>query len=110
VTDSTTAGSTAGPEIRRFREVTAAVVGELRAAELRSTFAALSLEELVDQHISELEAGASTDPIKPARADRLKKVYDDFIGSLAAMKALPAETFVHRASSDNTSTPVEGTE
>lgn len=86
----------------------AAVVGEIRAAEVRNTFAALSLEELVDQHISEMEAGASTDPMRPSRADRLKKIYDDFVNSLEAMKAVPPESFIPRTSSDAANTDTEG--
>ncbi len=104
--NNTTAGSQTAPDVQRFREVVAAAVGELRSAEIRKTFVALSIEELVDQHISEMEAGASLDPMKPSRMDRLTQVYTDLVGNIAAMKALPPESF---APSDNNGAATSGT-
>lgn len=103
--NNTTAGSQAAPEIQKLRESVAAVVGELRAAEIQRTFAALSLEELIDQHLERIGAGLSTDPMKPSRADRLKSVYDDFVGSIEAIKALPAEAFLPQDPNNSANTP-----
>lgn len=103
--NNTTAGSQAAPEIQKLRESVAGIVGELRSAEVQRTFVSLSLEELIDQHLERIGAGLSTDPMKPSRADRLKTTYDDFVGSLDAIKALPAEAFVPRDPNTTVNTP-----
>ena len=107
--NNTTSGNQQGPEIRRFREVVANMVGELRSQEVRKSFAAISIEELVDDQISQLEAGASLDPMRPSRMDRLQKIKDDFDASFDAIKATPPEAFIPADGSTNVNTPQSGT-
>lgn len=107
--NNTTSGNQQGPEIRQFREVVANMVGELRSAEVRKSFSALSIEELVDDQISQLEAGASLDPVRPTRKDRLLKIMNDFTASFDAIKATPPEAFIPAEASSNVNTPQSGT-
>lgn len=82
-------------------------VGELRSQEVRDSFAALSIEELMDQHIAQLDD--SDDPTNPSRLQRLRQVRDDLANSIEAMKETSPSAF-RRADPDNdVNTPVEGT-
>lgn len=107
--NNTTAGTRTAPDIQRFREVVADVVGEVRSAEVRHTYVALSIEELVDQQIERLEAGASQDPMKPARMDRLQASYDAFKQSISAIKDLPPEMFTPADPNTGTNSPETST-
>ena len=106
--NNTTAGSQQGPQISQFREVVANVVGELRSAEVRRTFVALSIEELVDDQIASLELGASLDPVQPTLMDRVQKIYDDFTNAFDAIKATPPEMFIPSDPATNVNTPQGG--
>lgn len=66
-------------------------VGEVRSQAVRNTYAALSLEELIDRHIELLEG--TSDPLRRSRKSRVNKVYDDFRNNIEAMRATPPERF-----------------
>jgi len=85
-------------QLREFRRIVAAAVGEIRSQEVRNTFASLSLEELADQHIERLND--SSDPMHPSRLDRLRTIRDDMANSIQQMKDTPPEAF-RRHDSDN---------
>lgn len=87
-----TPGDARREQLREFRRVVAAAVGELRSEELRNAFSALSLEELVDEAVRRLDDSA-TDPINPSRLQRIRKVRDDLVNNIAAMKETPPEYF-----------------
>jgi len=88
-----------------FRRVIADVMGELRSAEIRDSYAALGLEELMDQHIDRLTD--STDPMRPSRLARLTKLYDAFINSVESIKATPPELFRRHDPDRDANTAVE---
>lgn len=76
----------------------AATIGELRSAEVRDSYASISLEELVDQQIEAL-TGEGT-PSHPTRLQRITKVKDDLLNSLDGIKATPPSAFRRRSSED----------
>ena len=78
-------------QLREFRRIVAAAVGELRSQEVRNTFASISLEELADRHIERLEA--SDNPLHPSRLERLRRVRDDLTNTIEEMKNTPPELF-----------------
>ena len=88
--DEVTPRTSAREQIREFRRVTANAVAELRSNEVRDSFAALSLEELVDQHIDRLEVGSAT---TPSRLARIRRVRDELNANIEAMKNTPPELF-----------------
>jgi hypothetical protein len=94
-------------QLREFRRIVAAAIGELRSQEVRDSFSSLSLEELADQHIERLEESA--DPLHPSRLQRLRKVRDDLAESIEAMKETPPSRF-RRYDPDNDANTPPGTE
>lgn len=78
-------------QLREFRRIVAAAVGEVRSNEIRNSFAALGLEELADQHIVRLQD--SSDPTYPSRLQRLRKVRDDLANNIEAIKETPPSAF-----------------
>lgn len=90
-------------EINEFRRVVADALSELRSQEVRNAFSSLTLEELVDQHIEMLE---STDDQKLGRLARLRKVKEDLLARIEAIKEVPPEAF-RRSSSTDAETPSE---
>lgn len=100
-----TADQQAADQLREYRRIVADAVGELRSQEIRDSFASISLEELLDQHIERMQE--STDPIKPSRLQRLRKVKDDLVASVEAIKAVPPERFRRADPSQDVNTPVE---
>lgn len=96
--------SSAKEQLREFRRVVANAVAELRSKEVRDTYAALSLEELMDQHVARMEE--TTDPINPSRLQRLRRVRDELVAKIEAMKATPPDNFRrHNSSSDVNTDP-----
>ncbi len=93
-------------QLREFRRIVANAVGELRSKEIRDAYAALSIEELMDQHVARLEE--TSDPINPSRLQRLKKVRDDLVNNIEAMKATPPENFRRHDASNDVNTAPEG--
>jgi hypothetical protein len=104
--DERTASDQSREQLREFRRVTAAAVGEIRSQQIRQTYAALSIEELMDQHITRLEG--TDDPIHPSRKTRLQKVYDDFTNNIQAMKDTPPDRFRRHDPDGDVNTPREG--
>lgn len=79
-------------QTREFRRIVGAAVGELRAAQNRESYTALSLEELIDRAILALDDPNAT-PASPTRLQRLTKVKDDLLNNIEAMKDTPPELF-----------------
>ena len=77
-------------QFRQFRRIVADVVAELRGQEIRDAFASISIEELMDRHIDEIEG---TDRIKPSKLQRIRKVYTDFVQNIEGMKATDPSSF-----------------
>ncbi len=88
-----------------FRRIVANTVGELRSTEIRDTYAALGLEELMDQHIGRLTG--SDDPLRPSRLLRLTRIRDEFRNNLEALKATSPESFRRKNPSTDVNTAVE---
>ncbi len=84
--------------LREFRRIVANAVGELRSQEVRDSYAALSIEELMDQHIERLEG--TNDPNQPSRIQRLRNVRDALTDNIEAMKETPPAAF-RRPDPDN---------
>jgi hypothetical protein len=76
-------------QLREFGRVVANVVTELRSQEVRDTYAALTLTELVDQHLKTLVEGGRV----PSRRQRLQTMYSEFNASIEAIKATPPSAF-----------------
>lgn len=89
-------------QLREYRRVAAAAVSELRSAEIRNTYAALSMEELVDQRIEHLTGGTGS---HPSRLARLTQVRDDLKNSLEGIKATPPSAFRRRSNDDANTEP-----
>lgn len=104
--DERTPSDQSREQLREFRRVTAAAVAEIRSQQVRQTYASLSIEELMDQHIDRLEG--TTDPIHPSRKTRLQKVYDEFTNNIQAMKAAPPDRFRRHDPDGDVNTPREG--
>jgi len=68
--------------LRHYRKVVANVVGALRSAEVRNSFASFTLEEAVDQAIDVIEGppqNGTTRPNKLVQVDRIKQDFDNAI-------------------------------
>ncbi len=105
-TEGQTPRRSAREQLREFRRVVADAVGELRSAEIRNTYSALSLEELMDKHIQSLTG--NDDPMRPSRLSRLNKVKDDLSNSIEAMKEVPPDLFRRQDTDGDVNTPPEG--
>lgn len=92
--DERTPSQQARERIREFRRIVASAVGELRSNQIRDAYAALSLEELMDQHIARLQD--SDDPIHPSRKQRINKVHQDLTNNIEAIKATDPSQFRRR--------------
>ncbi len=89
--DRRTPSQQARDQLREFRRIVSAAVGEIRSQEIRDTFASISLEELADQHVERLQE--SEDPVNPSRLQRLRKVKDDLDENIEAMKETDPAAF-----------------
>ena len=81
------------------------VVGLLRAAEVRDSYASVSLEELMDQHIDSLVGNKN--PLHPSALVRLTKIRDAFMANLEQIKEMPPENFRRPSPSDDVNTSDE---
>ncbi len=79
-------------QLREFRRIVAAAVSELRSEESRVSFSAMSLEELIDEAIRKMDDSAATAE-NPTRLQRIRKVRDDLVNNIAAMRDVPPEHF-----------------
>lgn len=78
-------------QLREFRRIVASAVGELRSNQIRDAYAALSIEELMDQHVARLQD--TTDPINPSRKQRVERVYQQLVDNIEGMKAVDPARF-----------------
>lgn len=88
--DEQTTRSISRQQQREFRRVVANAVTELRSAEIRNSFAALSIEELIDQHIDRLEG---TSGGRASRLQRIRTVRQELADNIEAMKATSPSDF-----------------
>lgn len=88
-----------------FRRAVADIMGELRGTEIRDSYAAIGLEELMDQHVDRLTE--STDPMRPSRLARLTKIHTTFVDSLESIKATPPGMFRRHDPDGDANTAVE---
>jgi hypothetical protein len=65
-------------------------IGELRGKEVRNTYAAITLTELMSQHADRLDKG---DSVRPSRLARLTAVRDAIKKNLSSIKAIPPAQF-----------------
>jgi hypothetical protein len=91
VAEERTESDVSREQIRTFRRIVAAAVAEIRSQQIRDSYASLSLEELIDQHIELLEG--TNDPLRKSRKQRVQKVYDDLANNIEAIKATPPSRF-----------------
>jgi hypothetical protein len=91
VTEESTPRSRAREQQREFRRIIANAVGELRSNEIRDSYAALSLEELIDQQIDRLEG--TNDTLNPSRLQRIQRIRQELADNIEAMKATPPSSF-----------------
>lgn len=81
-------------QIREFRRIVSSAVGEVRSNQIRNSYAALSLEELMDQHIARLVD--TDDPIRLSRKQRVDRVYNELSRNIEAMKQTDPAAFRQR--------------
>lgn len=98
--------SSAQAQIREFRRVVSAAVGAIRSDEVRSSYSALSLEELIDKAIARLEE--SDDTARPSRLQRIQRVKADLEANIEAMKNTPPELFRRTDANGDVNTAPEG--
>ncbi len=108
MTDERTPDAQSKDQLREFRKVVAAAVGELRSSQVRNTYAALSLEELMDQHVSRLVD--TNDPIHLSRKQRIDRVHQGLTNSITAMKATDPSAFRARDPATDTNTNPDGSD
>lgn len=106
MTDERTPSNQSQEQIREFRRIVASAVGELRATQIRDAYAALSIEELMDQHIARLED--TTDPIHPSRKQRVNRLYQEFVDNLEGIKAVDPSRFRPRDPDNDANTEPDG--
>jgi hypothetical protein len=76
-------------QLREFRRVVGNVVGELRSQEVRDTYAAVTLVEVLDQQLTMLSGTSRI----PSRKQRLTKMYDEFNATIEAIKGTSPDAF-----------------
>lgn len=90
-------------QLRAYRETTANVVGELRSQEIRDTFAAITLSEVIEQHLTTLTGKGRI----PSRKARLEKIHKTFNDSIEALKKTSPDSFRTPDPSRDVNTPVK---
>lgn len=90
-------------QIRTFRRIVSAAVAEVRSQAVRDSYASLSLEELIDQHIELLEG--NSDPLRKSRKGRVEKVYKDLIDNIEAIRNTPPARFRRADPDSDANTP-----
>ena len=94
---------TSRSQLREFRRVVADVVGELRSQEIRDSYAAVTLVELMDRHVVRLVEGSAA---KPSRLARIEALYVAYKNSIEGIKATSPSVFrAHDPNSDVNTAP-----
>lgn len=86
-----------------FRRITANVLAELRSQEIRDSYAAVTMTEVIDQALQ----GLVGDGKKLGRKQKLTKVRDEFYGAIDAIKNTPPSTFRFPDPEQDVNTPPE---
>lgn len=100
--ESTDTSQQSREQLQEFRRIVSSAVGELRASQVRDAYAALSIEELMDQHVERM---SGTGKGVVSRKQRLEKLYDQFTGSIEAMKNTDPSRFRIRDTENDVNTP-----
>lgn len=87
--DSSSASDSDRQKLREFRRVVGNAVVELKSEEIRDTYAAITLSEVVDQQLERLTGNGRL----PSQKQRLTKVYEELKASIDAIKATPPSAF-----------------
>jgi hypothetical protein len=102
---SSTAGSTpedrAKEQMVSFYTIIGNVIGELRSQEIRDTYAAITLDEVIQQQLAFLVDGT---PQRLSRKQHLQKVYDEFKANIQAIKDTPPSAFRQQDAKDDVNT------
>ena len=93
-------------QLNEFRRLVANVVTELRSQEIRDTYAAITLNEVIDQQLLYLTGTGK----KLGRKQKLTKARDEFLAVLDAIKAVPPSTFKFPDEDEDVNTPPEAEE
>jgi hypothetical protein len=93
--------------LREFRMITSRAVAELRSDELRSSYHAITLEELTDEAITELDNPTDDPRRRVGRLQRITKIRDELRDNIEAMKETPPELFRSADPEEDVNTPPE---
>lgn len=102
-----TATETSRETLQNYREVVADVVGFVRSAEITRSFTSLSIEELVDNRIAQIEEPQTGD--RPGALAQLEKIKNDFENAIEAIRNTPPDAFRAPDPSSDVNTPDTGT-
>lgn len=98
------------PEAREQLQVYYTTIGEavgaLRAAEVRDTYAAISLEELTQRRLERLNDSA--DPMRLDRLAQVTRIQKNLTDRITAIKELPPSHFRRRIEDDEVLTAPDG--
>lgn len=92
MTEGRTTGEERRTQLREFRRIISAAVNELRAEQNRNSYSALSLEELIDDAVKRLDDSAA-EASNPTRLQKIRKIRDDLVNNIAAMRETAPEDF-----------------
>jgi hypothetical protein len=85
-----------------FYRILGNVIGELRSQEIRDTYAAITLDEVIQQQLAFLVDGT---PTRISRKQHLQQMYDEFKANLQAIKDTPPSAFRQTDEKDDVNTP-----
>lgn len=91
---------------REFRRVLAQALTEVRSNEVRTSFASVTLNELIDQHIDRL--AESTDPWMIPRLQQVQKIRRELTDVIAKVKEMDPSEFREPEPDRDANTSVEG--
>ncbi len=102
-----TAAEASRETLQQYREIVANTVGFVRSREVTRSYAAISLEELIDARIDRIEE--PMEGTRPGSLARLEKIKNDFEGALEGIRATPPDSF-RRPDPDTDANTPDGTE
>jgi hypothetical protein len=105
VPDERTPREQARERIREFRRIVADAVGELRATHIRDSYAALSIEELMDQHVARLVD--TNDATHLSRRQRVERVHTQLSENIEAIRETDPAQFRNRDPESDANTDPE---
>lgn len=100
-TTEQTPENAAREQLLSFYRIVGNVIGELRSQEIRDTYAAITLDEVIQQQLVFLVDGT---PQRPSRKQRLQQMYDEFKANIQAIKDTPPSAFRQQDAKDDVNT------